>query len=255
MYSELLVFNHCLQYIVMCRGCMHNLQIGFGLDLLTPYTHNSGLQAVQCYHWSAHFTVHRYTLTRILCLHYSYSGNRFITVSLTLQITYEVFFSQTNSFLAIILQLPIPKVWLNSIPLLPGSCPARLASQLDSSRLLILNWSLLYNHFAWTTQKTQLLYCSEGMFTAPLHNNGSYLIVACVFFAAGMCLLSRCLAMNVCCDFTIQAFRATCHNNLFSMHCHLKLHATKTDNSSRSGQHRVQAVPTSGILPHVEQLL
>jgi hypothetical protein len=34
------------------------------------------------------------------------------------------------------------------------------------------------------------------VFTAPLHGNGSYPIVACVFVAEGMCLLSRSLAMS-----------------------------------------------------------
>jgi hypothetical protein len=48
--------------------------------------------------------------------------------SLSLRITHEVFFSQPNFFLAIILQVPIPKTRLNSIPLLPGSSPGRLAS-------------------------------------------------------------------------------------------------------------------------------
>jgi hypothetical protein len=37
-----------------------------------------------------------------------------------------------------------------------------------------------------------------------LHNNGSYSILACVFVAAGMCLQSRCLAMNVYSDFMSQ---------------------------------------------------
>jgi hypothetical protein len=68
------------------------------------------------------------------------------------------------------------------------------------------------NHFARTTQKTQPLYFWEGVFTAPLHSNGCYSNVACVFFAAGMYLLSRCLAMNVYCDVTIPGFRASCHN-------------------------------------------
>jgi hypothetical protein len=55
-------------------------------------------------------------------------------------------------------------------------------------------------------QKTQPLYCWEGVFTMPLHKNESYLIVDCVFVAAGMCLPSRYLAMNVYPDFTIPAF-------------------------------------------------
>jgi hypothetical protein len=58
----------------------------------------------------------------------------FITVSLSLQITHEVFFAPPNSFLAIILQLPIHKTHLNSIPLPRSSCPGRLASR-NSTRL------------------------------------------------------------------------------------------------------------------------
>jgi hypothetical protein len=129
----------------------------------------------------------------------------FVTVSLSLQITHEVFLSQPNSFLAIILQLPIPKTRLNSILLLPSSYLGRLASR-NSTRLCNLKWTLLFNHFARTTQKTQPLYCWEGVFTAPLHRNGSCSIVACVFVPTGMCISSRCLAMNVHSDFTISAF-------------------------------------------------
>jgi hypothetical protein len=77
------------------------------------------------------------------------------------------------------------------------------ASTLDS---ILLNWTLLYNHVARTTQRTLHLYCSEGVFTAPLHSNGSFSIVACVFIVTGMCLPSCCLAMNVYSDFTIPAF-------------------------------------------------
>jgi hypothetical protein len=55
-------------------------------------------------------------------------------------------------------------------------------------------------------QKMQPLCCWEGVFTAPLHSNGSYSIVARVFVATGMCLPSRCLAMDVSSDFTIPDF-------------------------------------------------
>jgi hypothetical protein len=41
---------------------------GFVLNLLTPYTHNSGQQATQRYRWSTHFTVHHCTQTRVLSL-------------------------------------------------------------------------------------------------------------------------------------------------------------------------------------------
>jgi hypothetical protein len=57
-----------------------------------------------------------------------------------------------------------------SIPLLPSSYS-------DIWRLetpLTLNWTLLYNDFARTTQKTQFFYRWEGVLTAPLHSNGSY---------------------------------------------------------------------------------
>jgi hypothetical protein len=55
-------------------------------------------------------------------------------------------------------------------------------------------------------KKTQPFYFWEGAFATQLHSNGSYSVVAYVFVAAGMCLPSRCLAMNVYSDFAIPAF-------------------------------------------------
>jgi hypothetical protein len=81
--------------------------------------------------------------------------------ALSLQITYEVFFSQPNSFLVIILQLPIPKTGLGSIPLLSSSCLGRLASR-NSTRLL----SSELNPFARTTQKTQHLFLGMPVYSA-----------------------------------------------------------------------------------------
>jgi hypothetical protein len=78
-------------------------------------------------------------------------------------------------------------------------------SNLDSS-LNFLNRNLLCNHFTRTTQKTQPFYCLVGVSTALLHSNGSCSIFARVFVAAGMCLPSRCLAINVYSDFTVPAF-------------------------------------------------
>jgi hypothetical protein len=92
----------------------------------------------------------------------------------------------------------------NSIPLLPDSYPGRMASR--NSTLILILWTLLHYYFAWTTQKTQRLYWCKGVFTAPLHNNGSFSIFACVFVAAGICLPSRCLTTNVYSNFTILAF-------------------------------------------------
>jgi hypothetical protein len=37
----------------------------------------------------------------------------------------------------------------------------------------------------------------------PLHSDGSSSIVSCVFVSAGICLPSRCLAMNAYSDFNI----------------------------------------------------
>jgi hypothetical protein len=79
-------------------------------------------------------------------------------------------------------------------------------SKLDSTRLGLLNWTLLYNRFARTTQKTQPLYCWESMFTVPLYSKRSCSIVAYVFVAAGMCLRIRCLTMNVYSDILIPTF-------------------------------------------------
>jgi hypothetical protein len=55
-------------------------------------------------------------------------------------------------------------------------------------------------------RRNHSLSCYEGVFTTSLHSNGSYSSVACIFVAAGMCFLCRCLAMNIYSDFTIPAF-------------------------------------------------
>jgi hypothetical protein len=125
-----------------------------------------------------------------------------------LQITHEIFFAPPNPFLDIILQLPISKTRLNSIPLLLSSYPGRLAFR-NSTLFFTTPVSLgnfLHNNSAQSTQKTQPHYCWEGVFLAPLHSNGSYSIVSCVLVAAGMCLPSRCLAINVYSDFVIPTF-------------------------------------------------
>jgi hypothetical protein len=127
----------------------------------------------------------------------------FITASLSL---HEVFFSQPNSFLAIILQPPIPKTQFNSSALKLISWQAG-ASKLDSTELFFI--TALHG-----PRRKHSLSCWKGVFTAPLHSERSYSIVACVFVAAGMCLPSRCLAMDVCSEFTIPAFG--CHVTLIS---------------------------------------
>jgi hypothetical protein len=55
---------------------------------------------------------------------------------------------------------------LNSVPLLPSSYLDRLPSR--NSTQFFFNWTVLYNHFTRTTQKTQPLCCWEGVCIAPL---------------------------------------------------------------------------------------
>jgi hypothetical protein len=88
---------------------------------------------------------------------------------------------------------------LNSIPLLPSSYPCRLASRNSTlhSMLLLPASELFFITTLHRPRRKQPLYYWEGMFTAPLHSNGSYSIVVCVFVASGICLPSRCLAMNI----------------------------------------------------------
>jgi hypothetical protein len=72
--------------------------------------------------------------------------------SLTLTSAHYEVFSQSNSFLAFILQLPIPKTRLSSIPLLPSSYPGRLESR-NSTRLRLLRWTIYEFRFSCQTQK------------------------------------------------------------------------------------------------------
>jgi hypothetical protein len=119
--------------------------------------------------------------------------------------THEVFFTQSNSLLVIILQLPIPKTRLNSIPLVPSSHPGRMASR-NSTLTALPQLNFSFKPLCRTTQKAQRFYCWEGVFTVPLHSNGSYSIVACEFVAAEMFSLSRWLAINVYSDLSIRDF-------------------------------------------------
>jgi hypothetical protein len=86
--------------------------------------------------------------------HWSSPGNGFITVSLSPQNTHGILFPQSNSFLAINLQLAIPKTRLNSIP---SSYPGSLAFRNSTLHFTLCCWTLLYDHFARNTQEAQPL--------------------------------------------------------------------------------------------------
>jgi hypothetical protein len=70
---------------------------------------------------------------------------------------------------------------LSSISLLSSSYPGRLASR--NSTQFFSTELFFITIFHGPRRKTQPLYCWEVLFTAPLHSNGSYSIVACVFVA------------------------------------------------------------------------
>jgi hypothetical protein len=99
------------------------------------YSHNSGLQAIHRYRYFTHFSVHRCKRTRVLSICWSYPGNGFQHCSYT-SLTHEVFSSQPNSFLAVILQLPIPMTRLNSIA---SPYSDRLASRNLTARAFFLH--------------------------------------------------------------------------------------------------------------------
>jgi hypothetical protein len=71
----------------------------------------------------------------------------------------RIIFAQSNSFFAVILQLPIPKTQIKFFCF--QSCI--LAGWRLETRL---NWTLLYNHFARTTQKTGSLLLGRRVYRA-----------------------------------------------------------------------------------------
>jgi hypothetical protein len=70
----------------------------------------------------------------------------------------------------------------NSIPLLPSSYPGRLASRNSTPFFSI---ELFFITTLNGPRRKQPLYCWKGIFTEPLHSNGNYSTVACVFVCRG----------------------------------------------------------------------
>jgi hypothetical protein len=101
-------------------------------------------------------------------------------------------------------QTGIPKLDSVPIPLLPSSYSGKLASRNSTHFLSTKLYFITTLH--GSRRKHSHSVVEKACFTAPLHSNESYSIDACVCVAAGMCLRSRCLAMDVCSSFTVLAF-------------------------------------------------
>jgi hypothetical protein len=162
--------------------CIGDYRRGFGLGdwiYCTLYIHNTGLQAIQHYHCSAHLTV---ILT--YTLGFSVFTSRILAtdlyVSLALLITYWVFFSQPNS-----ISFPYSATanFEDSTPitLLPSSYPGRLATR--SSRPVTSDWTASTTPATWShflcpfitpqhrPHRKHNLYCWRDVFTVPLPCN------------------------------------------------------------------------------------
>jgi hypothetical protein len=138
---------------------------GFRLDLLTPYTQYSGLQAITVI--SLIYTLYSSSL------HTHWGSQSSLVVSwqriynrLSLQITHEPFFAQHNSFLAIILQLP---------------------TQFSSSALKPISWEA-------GVSKLDCLFSTELLFITTLHGPRRKHSPSVV---ESSCLQRRCIATEV----------------------------------------------------------
>jgi hypothetical protein len=89
-----------------------------------------------------------------------------------------------------------------SIPQFISSVPKLLSWQAGVSNYILCPF---YNTSVWTTQKTQPLYFCGGVFIAPLHSKdrgadhieNTALLLLSAFISAGICVLNRCLEINV----------------------------------------------------------
>jgi hypothetical protein len=130
--------------------------IGRVLDWMIRFIDTLYIQIGITSNYSAIADLHTLQFTVSHALGFSVFTSRNLATDLCLTVTSnrtEVFFAPPNSFLDIILQLP------NQF----NSSPPKLISRQDGvSKLesipIPLNWTLLYNHFARTTQKAQSLY-------------------------------------------------------------------------------------------------
>jgi hypothetical protein len=148
------------------------------------------------------------------------------------------FFSQPNSFLAIILQL---RIQCNS------SAPKLISWQAGVPKLVSTRLDCYFSTevFFITTlhgpRRKRNHYCWEGVFTAS--------IIACVFVAAGMCLASCYVAVNLYSDFAISAFGRHVTLFLLFLTSHPNLEASSVVNMNTVLAHVLETA-LRGRSPH-----
>jgi hypothetical protein len=156
------------------RGLRMTYKTGSGLDdwIYWHLIHTTrNYRQLQSSRWSTNVRVYRYTLSLSLSLGFSAFTSR--------NQAGDLYQSHCN------FKTHVKSSCHRLIPFLPLSCTFKLRrlywqagiSKLDS---VLLNWTLLYNHFARSKQKIQALHCWGGGFTKPLHSSGSYSIAAFV---------------------------------------------------------------------------
>jgi hypothetical protein len=170
-----------------------------GLDSLTPYTLNSGLQVIQRYITDLHTL--QFTVTH--ALGFSVFNSRilatdFITVSLSLQITHEVFFAPPNSFLAISSQSPSTSI-SRTRPSSWQLTQMNLSSAELSQRLTTTNSNDLLCPFITSQHGPRSKYSLSIVEKTCLLIRclAMDVLLLCAYASAGMCLPNRSLAMGL----------------------------------------------------------
>jgi hypothetical protein len=161
------------------------------VDLLTPYTQFSELQAIQRHRYSSPFLTH----TRTLPLRQPYPGNGFISLTVTSNHTWILlvtvyFISCHYCASASSIQFPCSKAHI-----LAGW---RLKTQLFTSRLFYILTTPLYSVLSYLlgTDHTGNTASTVDEACLPHHCLSIDVLLFCAFAFARMCSGSRCVAMS-----------------------------------------------------------